>query len=592
MKRIELVKVAIGKIPCDILIKGGKLVNVHTHEIYPVDVAIKEDRIAYVGDAEHLVGPETKIIDAESKYLVPGLIETHFHEYETQLAVEEFAKVFLERGTTTLPVSFYGMGIVRGTQAIKFFYDRLKNTSLRTYFLVPTLTYLQNRDLGLPRSPYTPEDEDFLAMLDWEGCIGIEEPPFLPLVKEDPVIIKLYERALEERKVIIGHACELTGRELNAYIAAGTISDHEAVSVEEAIERARLGLNISIREGSGMPNLKELVKAITYNKIDSRAFNFCNDVASPFKLYQEGNIDDAVRKAIQLGVNPITAVQMASLNSAQVLGLGMDLGSIVPGKYADIILVNDLESFVIDQVIVGGNKVVENGNYIGPKLNIEYPSFLYNTVELSHLVQPSEISISVPGDRKYVEVRCIDSPEDSIITPEIHVKLPVSNGYVKSDISNDILKIIMVNRYKEKQDTGIGFVRGFNLKEGAIATTYNPNQENIIAVGASDEDICFAINHIADIGGGLVVVKNKKVLSELQLPVLGLLSDQPLSKVLEDFKALKLSIHSLGCKYKEPFHKLAFIGACGEIGILKITPYGLFNVHHGKIVSTVINKEK
>lgn len=327
MSRRDCIDVAMGRTPADMAIVNGKLVNVLTAEIYDAGVAIKGDRIAAVGDINYTIGSSTEVVDAKGQYLTPGLIETHYHMYESYLTSTQLARAVLSRGTTAMPEAFYGIGIVGGVRAIKFFYDEFLKTPCRILFQVPILAYLQNDELGIPRTKCAPTMVDLKAMLDWDACVGLEEPPAIPIVEKDPEMLDLFETVLAKKKAITGHGTQLRGRELQAYVAMGAASDHETVLVDEAIEKVRLGLSISVREGTQMTDLRSLVRCITEHKMDARYFNMCNDIASPRKLAYVGHLDENIRLAINCGVSPMTAIQMATLNAAELLRVDQDLWS-------------------------------------------------------------------------------------------------------------------------------------------------------------------------------------------------------------------------------------------------------------------------
>jgi adenine deaminase len=316
--RKELVDVAMGRTPADKIVRGGKLVNVITSEIYPADVAIKGDRIAAVGDVKQCKGPKTEMMDAKGDYLVPGLVEPHLHCYHSYINVTNYAKAVLIHGTTAVADGFYGPGIIGGVKAVKFMIEEFKQTPLKLIFSLPTLAYLQNRELGIRPAPTSVSAEEMMAMLDWPETIGLEEPPFLPITEKDPVFLDLFEKALEKRVVITGHASGINIPALNAYVAMGAITDHESTDARDAVEKARVGIKILMRQGSGAFDVRELSKALTEYRLSSRAFSFCGDLAAPEKLFYEGDINECIRTAIKAGLDPITAIQMGTLNAAEV----------------------------------------------------------------------------------------------------------------------------------------------------------------------------------------------------------------------------------------------------------------------------------
>jgi len=589
LARNELIDVAMGRSPPDVLIKGGKLVNVCTGEIHAEDIALKGDRIAYLGDAEKLkIDSHTKVIDARGKYITPGLIDPHIHLYHTQLNMTQIARVLLPHGTTAVADGFYAIGIVSGIRGIRFCLEEIKRTPLKIIFLVPALAYYQNRDLELQASPNAPTFDDMRVMLDWPECKGIEEPPYTPITNKDPNLIALFEKALGEGKVITGHACGISQGGLNAYLAMGADSDHECGSAEEALQKARVGMRIAMREGSAASNITQVVKALTEYKIDSRYFSFSADVLSAVRAVKKGHLDECIRLAISKGLNPVTAVQLATINAAELLKVDGELGSIAPGKIADVLLVDDLPTFKISLVIANGEIVVKNGEFLAELRSPSYPDFMYNTVRLKRPLNPKDFEIKAPETKETVTVRVIGARDGTLVTEDLKVTLKVENGVVKQDLGKDVLKIAMIDRFHLSGKVGKGFVHGFGLMRGAIGSTYTPITENIIIVGATDEDMCLAANELAEVGGGMIAVQEGKVRALLELPLCGLLSDGTAEAVIEKQSRLYEAVKQMGCKLADPFHTLAFLGACPEIGTLKICEEGLLNVLERRLENLIL----
>lgn len=583
--RRALIDVVLKKKPADKLIYNGKLVNVHSGEIYECNIAIVGDRIAAVDgfNLEELKGPDTVRIDAQGAFLVPGLVEPHLHSYHSYMSMTNFAEAMLIHGTTAVADGFYGQGIVGGLDAIKLMIAELERTPLKLIFSVPAIAYLQNRELGIRPAPRSVTEEQFLGMLDWPETDGLEEPPYLPIVESNEVFLTLFERAIERKIPITGHAAGISVVHLNAYAAAGVISDHEQTDADGAVEVARRGLKILMRQGSGAPNLEALTKAITERNIDPRAFAFCADLAAPEKLYYEGDIDECIRVAIRAGIPPVTAIQMGTLNAAEVYNLQGEIGSITPGKVADILFVKDLAKFDIVRVMADGDIVVENGEYLPRIEKTDYPKSMYNTVVLKTAITPERFNIYT--DAKKVEARVIRAMDLSLYTNEEFAELPVVNGVVLPDLRQDILRIAMVDRHGETGSIGNGFIKGFQLQKGAVASSVNAVCENIVVVGTNNDDMALAVNTLAEIGGGKVVVVDGKIVAQIELPLLGLLSEEPLRVVVQKFDKAYAELKKLGCRLTSPFATLEFSCACGEIGKLKIFDEGYIDTEANKRVS-------
>lgn len=585
--RRALIDVALGNEPADLAITNGRLVNVHTREIYSAGIAVKGDRIAAVGDIGYAIGENTEVIDAENRYVTPGLIDGHLHMYHSYLGVNEFVEGMLRHGVTAYADGFYGQGIVGGREAIRFFKDALEATPLRLIFLVPTLAHLQNRELGLEPTPGV-SVEEMNEMLDWENCVGLEEPPFLPVCEKWEDYLDLFDRCLEQRKTITGHAAGASWRQMQAYAAVGTSTDHESIATDEAVDKTRAGFRLLMRLGSGAIDVPELVKAYLEHKIDPRALAMCADLASPEKLLREGGVDDNIRVAVRNGVPPVIAVQMATINVAEAFYLQRDMGVVAPGRYADILLVDDLVTFDISRVFVGGETIVRDGEFLADLAPIEYPRNFRGTVKIERAITAGYLEPRTDAEGP-VTVRVIGVTDGSLVTDDGRAVLEVNDGVIQPDLDNDILPLTMADRFgKGGGRIGNGFVRGFGLKRGAIASTVNAVCENLVAVGANTSDMAFAMNKLAEIGGGKIVVADGEILALVELPLLGLLSEEPTEAVTAKFDKAFEAIRELGCDLASPFSQLEFSFACGEIGDLRLSDEGLLRVDPPEMVSLVV----
>ncbi len=574
MSRRQLIDVAMGKTHADVVVEGGRLVNVATAEIYDADVAIKGDRIAAVGDVAYTKGPETRVIDARGRYLTPGLVEGHLHQYHSYLGVTEYVQALLSHGVTATADGFYGPGIVAGVPAIRFFKEAFERMPIRLIFLVPTLSWLQNRELGLTPTPGI-DAADMHEILGWEGCYGLEEPPYLPVVEHYPEFLDLFDETLRQRKVITGHAAGISWRQLQAYAAVGVTTDHESVEVHDALAKARAGMTLLMRQGSGCFDVPEVVRTHTEFRIDPRRLGFCADLASPEKLMTEGTIDQSIRVAIAQGVAPVNAVQMATINTAEAFYAQRDFGVVAPGRFADLVLVSNLRDFVIDTVVFGGVEVFKQGEFLLELPKTEYPDFLRDTVKLPQPITADALTFRVDGDRDEVEVRVIGVTEGSLETDERRARLRVEDGIVGADVDGDVLLLAMIDCFGKGTGIGLSFVQGFRLRTGAIASTANAVCENIVIVGTNATDMAVAANHLASLGGGKVVVRDGDVVASVGLPICGLLTEAPMEQVMARFGRAFEAIAELGCPLKNPFSQLEFCFACGEIGDIKLSEEGL-----------------
>ncbi len=578
MKRRELIDVAMGKTHADTVVEGGRLVNVATAEIYEADVAVKGDRIAAVGDVAYTKGPGTRVIDAHGLFVTPGLVEGHLHQYHSYLGVTEFVQALLSHGVTATADGFYGPGIVAGVPAVRFFKEAFERMPIRLIFLVPTLSWLQNRELGLTPTPGI-EASDLPEILSWDGCYGLEEPPYLPVVEHYPEFLDLFDETLRQRKVITGHAAGIGWRQLQAYAAVGVTTDHESVEVHDALAKVRAGMTLLMRQGSGCVDVPEVVRTHTEFGVDPRHLAFCADLASPEKLMTEGTIDHAVRVAIAQGVSPVHAIQMATINTAEVFYAQRDFGVVAPGRFADLVLVSSLKDFTIDTVVFGGTEVFKQGEFLIELPKTEYPDHLRNTVKLPRPVTADELTFEVETEQPQVEVRVIGVTEGSLETDERRARLGVVDGALVADVEGDVLLLAMIDRFGKGTGIGLGFVQGFQLQLGAIASTANAVCENIVIVGTNPTDMAVAANHLASLGGGKVVVRDGEVVASVGLPVCGLLAEEPMEQVMAKFEVAFAAIADLGCPLKNPFSQLEFCFACGEIGNIKLSEEGLLLIH-------------
>jgi adenine deaminase len=569
----------MGRAPADTVIRGGQLLNVLTAELYDADIAVKGERIAAVGDVAYTVGERTRIVDAGGRYVVPGLVEGHLHQYHSYVGVNAYVEALLIHGVTATADGFYGPGIVGGADAVRFFKTAFERMPMRLMFLVPTLAYLQNLSLGLTPTRGVSVAEMF-EMLDWDNCYGLEEPPSAEIVAGDEDMLSLFEATLARRKVITGHAMGLDFRRIQAYAAMGTYTDHESVEHHDGLVKARSGMRLMMREASGAQNVAELVKTYTEHDVDSHALALCTDVASLEKLWYEGTMDQAIRVAIANGVPPIRAIQMATINVAEIFNAHQDLGAIAPGRYADILLVDDLVKFEIDRVLVGGRVVVERGKLAGELPPTKYPDAFYGTVKLPQPITAEDVRLRTKREDGRADVRAIAVTDGSLLTVEIRLTVPVTNGVLEADLESDALLLVMVDRFNKgtlngARRIGLGFVHGFQLKAGAIASSANSVCENLIAVGTSPNDIAVAFNRLAEVGGGKVIVRDGKVQALVEMPILGLHSEDSAKTVNEKFARAFEAIKALGCPLKNPFSQLEFCFASGEMGNIKLSDEGL-----------------
>jgi adenine deaminase len=587
MNRFELSEVARGDAPADLLIKNGKLVNVFSGEIQSAEIAIKGNRIAAVGGVEYAAGPQTEVIDAEGRYLCPGLIDGHIHVGGSQLSMTEFARAVVPHGTTLISTDFYEIGVVAGRKAIRFALDELKATPLKVLLNIPPHAYLGHGSLGNTNQVRT---EDVLDMLGWPECTGLAEWNTVVAAIPVPGVRELTEAAWERKMLVGGHFGEVPPRLANATAALGVYSEHEAMSAEEALDRLRLGVHIQAREGSAGRDLRNVVKAITEHKADPRHFSFSTDEQEADSLVRDGHVDHKIRTAIRCGIAPITAVQMATINAAEYFRIGDDMGSIGPGKIADIVLVDDLAEFSVAQVIANGRLVARDGRYVGELAAPQYPDYFYDTIRLASMTVPGDFAVEAPmSSEGTAKVRVIGVNEGTLVTEERCLDLPVRDGRVQPDPYRDVMKIAVLDRHESSGRIGKAFVQGFRIKEGAIGSSFNPGQMNLMVAGTSDRDMSLVANRIAELGGGYVVARDGKILGELPLPLLGLFADEPCEKVVERLQGINEAIATeLGTDFPGLHTSVAFVCLAVSIPTLKVCDRGLADVRLMEVVDLLV----
>ncbi|MCD6494000.1 MAG: adenine deaminase [Archaeoglobaceae archaeon] len=547
----SLIDVAAGRKKADLVIKNANIVNVLTEEIYEGDVAVFKDRIAGIGNYNGI-----EEIDASNLYAVPGLIDGHTHIEMSMLSVTEFARIVVPKGTTSVVEDPHEIANVLGKDGIKVLLEEAKTTPLKVFCMVPSCVPSSH----LETSGAVIDADDVDELLKIEGVIGLAEVMNFPgVINKDEEVIKKIISAKDYP--IDGHAPLLSGKELNAYVSAGIGSDHESIDYNEALEKLRLGMRVMIREGSAARNLSNLIKLA-----GNRYTMLVTDGDRTIKdLIEQGYLDYVYRRAVEEGLDPIKALQMCTINTAEWFGI--NAGLIAPSKFADVVLLKNLEKF---EVV----KVIANGKVVGEiKRGFSYPDFVKKSVKVKKL---SKEDIKIEGSRR---ARIIKVIEGEIVTDE---EIEHVEGI---DVNRDILKIVVVERYG-KGNVGKAYIKGFGLKRGAFASSVAHDAHNIVAVGTNDDDLCLAVNRVAELDGGIVVV-DKDVKAELRLNIAGLMSEERAEVVAEKFEKINVELRKLGCKLKSPVFALSFM-ALPVIPKLKITDLGLIDVEKFEVVNVFV----
>lgn len=556
----KIIKAAKGEIRADLVIKNAKVINVLSEEIYEADIAIVGGTIA--GIAKGYSGE--KEIDVKGAYVSPSFIDGHVHIESSMLMPAEFAKMVVPSGTTTVVADPHEISNVMGLQGISFMREASKNLPLDVYMMLPSCvpaTCLETSGVDL-------NSYDLALLIDAPWVLGIAEMMNFPgVVNCDGSVLSKIQLGLDKEKRIDGHAPHLSGKELNAYVAAGVRSDHECTTPDEAIEKLRLGMYLMVREATGARDLEPLIPVLKGK--NTRKCMFVTDDRHPKHLTH--HISKMVKKAVKHGVDPIKAIQMASLNTAEYFNLS-NLGAVAPGYKADLAVFEDLESFEPTMVFKDGNLAAKDGKMILDMKDIK-PPVLRGSVNIKYLYR-EDLQIEAKSEK----AKTINVIPKQLITNASVEKVKVSDGFAESDIEEDVLKIAVIERHKATGNIGLGFVKGFGLKSGAIASTVAHDSHNMIVIGTNDEDMYYAAVELVKSQGGKIVVENGKTLAHLKLPIAGLMSDKTSEEVQEQIAKLDKAAKQIGCKIDEPFMSMAFL-SLSVIPELKITDKGLIDVN-------------
>ncbi len=548
----DLIQTALGETSADLVIRGGKLVNVMTEEIYPADVAIKGDRIAYVGDVSHCTGPETQIVEAEGKYLVPGLIEPHIHPEACKVTLTRLAEALLPRGTTTIFAGLDETWAVTGIDGVRFALDAAAKTPLRVYYH----PYARVPVTGTEPSStpaYTFGGDELRQVTGWPETVGTMDTVIDWVLGFDKEVMAEMEHLQSQGSLVHGHDTFEMGPRMQAFLTTGIRSDHVPFSADEALEKLRSGMWVMFSDGPISRVMPEVIRAITENKISARHASFCIDDMEARDAFETGHIDHQIRAAVAAGLDPIRAVQMATLNAAELHRVDHLLGSIAPGKYADLLLVGSLSQFNVETVVAGGRVVAQDGEMLAPLPSPEYPAYFYDTFHLPKKVEPDDLLLKVDGEARQAKVLVLFVPPYSPVRIGSEAVLPVVDGRIQPDPDNDILYCAIVERHKGTGNIGLGLVRGFGLNGGTMASTIGSPTCNIMCIGSNPEDMALAINHVAEVGGGQVVVKDGQIVEEVRLPMGGFMANVPAKEMAEQERAITDILHGWGCPMERPW---------------------------------------
>ncbi|MBO0991781.1 adenine deaminase [Bacillus sp. SD088] len=582
----QLSKVARGEEKAELVITNGVLVNVFTGELLEnMDVSVIEGRVAYIGKADHTIGENTRVIDANGKYLVPGFIDGHMHVESTMLSVTEFAKAGLAKGTTSIFMDPHEIANVFGTEGVRLMHEEGQQLPLKVFTTFPSCVPATTdfEDAGASLSV-----EDVHAGMQWENVAGLGEVMNFPgVVYGDPLMSGEIAETIKANKTVTGHFPAEDPRMLQAYIGSGVDSCHETVTKEQGLEKLRLGMHLMIREGSAWQDVKEVIKVVTEHHVQTHNISLVTDDVYPQTLVEKGHLNHVVRRAIEEGVDPVTAIQMGTINVARYYNMERDLGSIAPGKVADILVIEDIRELEPSTVVADGEVIYHDQRMVKDFPTFVYPEHIRNSIHLKSDLTASDFQLTSKGNTAQTKVNVINVIENSARTEKMTTTLEVKNGMIQPDLEQDVLQLACIERHHQTGQISLGFAHGFKLKKGAVASTVAHDSHNLLVMGTNPEDMAFAANELAKIGGGMIVVENGKVLAQVRMPIAGLMSDQPLETVVKEVKQLEAAWETLGCPIHAPFMTFSLI-ALPVIPDVRISNRGLVDVAEFKMIDVEI----
>ncbi|MBC2054695.1 adenine deaminase [Listeria welshimeri] len=571
----ERVAVSDGREKADLVIKNGQIVNVFSGEIMEGDIAIKNGYIAGIGDFSEA----EQIMDAAGEFIVPGFIDAHVHVESAMVTPAEFARVLLPNGVTTIVTDPHEIANVAGEKGIEFMLEDAKGAPLDMFVMLPSSVPATEGE----HNGETLHAEKLHPLYKHEKVIGLAEVMDFPSVAKgsSDILTKIID-AKKEGGRIDGHGAGLTSADLNNYLAVGIRTDHESTNAKEAVDRLRAGMFVMLREGTVGRDLLQTISAVSEK--NSHRFCFCTDDKLINDLITEGSINYNIRLAIENNIDPITAIQMATINAANCHNLPY-LGAVAAGYQADIVFLKDLQTIEISKVLKNGQVVVENGARNEAAFEKQH-SETFISPKIQHHLSKQDLELPLTNDTCYI----IGMKQNNLFTEKLMEQVNVENGKFVPSIEKDLLKMAVVERHHNTGCVGVGIVKGFGLKEGAIATTVAHDSHNIVAVGVSDEAMEKAINYVTEMGGGIAVVDGTgKVLHDLALPVAGLLSNKPYEEVERDLAGLLKAFNQISnAKGFDPFLTLSFL-TLPVIPELKLTDQGLFDFATFQIIPNEVN---
>ncbi len=577
-----LVNCAMGRMPADIVIRGGTWACVQSGEfVQHTDVAILRHRIAYVGeDASHTIGRQTRIIEAHGRYLVPGLLDAHMHVESGMLTVTEFVRAVIPHGTTGMFIDPHEIANVFGLRGVRLMVDEAQQQPIHVFVQMPSCVPSAP---GLETPGETIGPNEVAEAMTWPGIIGLGEMMNFPGVSSgDDKVLAEIAVTRQANKIIGGHYASMDlGLPFHGYVAGGVQDDHEGTRLEDAIQRVRQGMRVLLRYGSAWHDVTAQAPAIIKNGLNSNRFLLCTDDSHCETLVNEGHMDRVVRHAIEQGISPMTVLQMATINTAEYFMMSRDLGLIAPGRFADILLVKDLNNFMPDLVMSRGQVLAENGKLSVELPPMDYPDWVLHSIHIPKPLTPSDFSLKLPVgiNLQKINANVIGIVENQAPTRHLRIPVEVVGGEVKADIKKDLAKIALIERHHNTGVIQMGLVQGFGFSAScAVASTVAHDCHHLIVVGTDDGAIATAANALAEMGGGQVVVRDGKIIGKVNLPIAGLMSNEPAQIIAKNVATILDGFSACGCKLHNPNMQLSLL-ALVVIPELRISNLGLVDVN-------------
>ena len=582
----KLLAVAGGQQPADIVIKNGKIVNVLTAEIYDGGVAISDQTIAAVGDVDYCIGEGTQVVDAQGMFITPGFIDGHIHPESSDLAIRSFAEGVLKHGTTSIMTDLHEVGVVSGIEGIEAVLKENEATDLNLYFVVPSHVPFSP---ALETSGGSFNPEIIRKALQREDAVGISEcvGPYI-LAGFPDLMESLDDVAGMKGMTAQGHLVEMKGADLNKCVAAGVSTCHEALSADDIMDRARVGVHAMLRESSAARTLVQQLECIVGKDIDTSMMSIVTDDLHTCDLAETGHLDHHLKLALGAGLPFVKAIQMVTVNAARAFEL-TDIGALAPGKRADINIVagDTADTFGVVSTWSRGKQVLDNGEMLVHYEPAEHDPCLLNTTRLLNPITPDSFKIAAPEGASKVKVLCMDTLPWIPITQPREVELDCVDGYVQCDVEQDVLYIAQVERYGKNGNIGKAFMGGFHMTSGAIASTVGHDNHNVIVMGTNFEDMAQAVNRLIEIGGGQILVDGGEIIKEVAYPICGLLSDLSAEDLAAEKAQLNAACAERGCIISIPMMFLSFICLAALPGFA-ITDHGFIDVMSLKVIDPVL----